>query len=149
MLRNSQMQSIKSQIVGTWKFVSWVYQDENNKTIHYFDTEAIGVLMYDENGNMNAQIMKSGRKGFISDAISGGTPDESKNAFDSYLAYFGTYYEASPGKVVHKVNGALFPNWLGNEEIRYGAIVEDKLIITTPPISTPQGNIVFTITWQK
>lgn len=144
-----EKQSLKNQIVGTWKFVSWVYKNENNETVHYFENDSEGVLMYDADGNMNAQIMRPGRGKFRSDSISGGTEAETKAAFDSYLAYFGKYYESEPGKLVHTVQGALFPNWLSNEEVRYGEIIGDKLIITTPPISTPQGDIVFTITWKK
>ena len=144
-----EKQSIKEQIIGTWEFVSWVYTNEKNETVHYFEEGSEGVLMYDSGGNMNAQIMRPGRKKFASDAIAGGTELETKAAFDSYLAYFGKYHESEPGKIVHKVEGALFPNWLGNEEVRYGQIEKDKLIIKTPPIRTPLGEIVFTVTWRK
>ncbi|PTB95295.1 hypothetical protein C9994_11450 [Marivirga lumbricoides] len=144
-----KMQSIKEQIIGTWKFVSWVYTNEKNETVHYFEEGSEGVLMYDEAGNMNAQIMRPGRITFKSGAIAGGTKEETKEAFDSYLAYFGKYYETEPGKIIHKVEGALFPNWLGNEQIRYGEIVDDKLIIKTQPISAPYGEIVFTVTWKR
>lgn len=140
---------LKDKIVGTWQLVSWVYINEKGETVHYFGEDAKGILMYDAHGNMNAQLMKSGRKSFAGESISGGTPAETYDAFHSYLAYFGTYREEAPGEVVHTVEGSLFPNWLGHKEVRYGRIERDLLILSTPPIPVEGGKIVFHITWRK
>jgi hypothetical protein len=140
---------IKEKIVGTWSLVSWVYTDEAGKTIHYFGEHATGILMYDKNGYMNAQLMKADRPSFASDAISGGTSIETQNAFNTYLAYFGKYYENTPGEIVHIVEGSLFPNWLGNKEVRYGRIEQDLLILSTPPIDAQDRKITFYITWRR
>lgn len=142
-------QSIRETIVGTWKLISWVYEDDRGETIHYFGENATGILMYDKGGYMNAQLMKSGRKPFTTDSISGGTPGETYDAFNSYLAYFGTYHEENPGEIVHHVEGSLFPNWLGNKEVRYGRIENDRLILSTPPIQAGEKKITFYITWQR
>jgi hypothetical protein len=142
-------ESIREKIVGTWKLVSWVYYNETGEPVHYFGEHATGILMYDKNGFMNAQLMKAQRVPFKSDSISGGTAIETHNAFHSYLAYFGRYYEDNPGEVVHIVEGSLFPNWIGNKEVRYGKIQDDLLILNTPPISVNDQKIVFCITWHR
>lgn len=140
---------IREKIIGTWKLVSWVYTNEKGEVIHYFGKDATGILMYDGQGFMNAQLMQAQRPAFASDSIRGGTPFETYNAFHSYLAYFGKYYEDKPGEVVHIVEGSLFPNWVGNKEIRYGRIESDLLILSTPPIPVQEQNIVFNITWRR
>jgi len=142
-------QPLKEQIIGTWKLVSWVFENENGETIHYLGADASGILMYDKNGYMNAQLMKGNRKPFESSSINGSTPEEAHQAFNSYLAYFGRYYEENPGEVVHIVEGSLFPNWMGNKEIRYGRIDGDLLILHTPPIPAHGREIVFYITWKR
>ena len=143
------MKSIKEEIIGTWKLVSWVYENEKSEIIHYLGEGATGILMYDKNGYMNAQILKANRSPFASDSISGGTPNEAHGAFHSYLAYFGKYYEDKPGEVVHIVEGSLFPNWMGNKEVRYGRIEGNVLILHTPPIPAQGREIIFYITWKR
>ncbi len=142
-------QSLKEQIVGTWKLVSWVFENEHGETVHYLGPNASGILMYDRNGYMNAQLMKGDRALFASPSINGSTPEEAHRAFNSYLAYFGRYYEDKPGEVVHIVEGSLFPNWMNHKEVRYGRIEGDLLILSTPPIAAYGRDIVFYITWRR
>jgi hypothetical protein len=143
------MKFIKDQIIGTWKLVSWTYKNEKGEEVHYFGKNSTGILMYDRHGYMNAQLMKENRAPFASDSINGGSPDETYGAFHSYLAYFGKYYEENPGEMTHIVEGSLFPNWVGNKEIRYGRIEGNKLILSTPPIPAGEAEIVFHITWER
>jgi hypothetical protein len=143
------MKFLKQEIIGTWKLVSWVYKNENGEEVDYFGKNSTGILTYDKPGYMNAQLMKGDRSRFTSDSINGGTPDETYGAFHSYLAYFGKYYEEKPGEMVHIVEGSLFPNWIGNKEVRYGRIEGDKLILSTPPIHAQGAEIVFYITWKR
>jgi hypothetical protein len=140
---------VKQKIIGTWKLVSWTYNDQHGNEIDYFGKEAVGLLMYDSNGYMNAQLMKNNREKFEADSINGGRPEETKKAFDTYIAYFGRYEEARPGEIVHTVEGSLFPNWLNNQEVRYAMIEGNRLKLSTPPIPVNGTNIVFYITWEK
>jgi hypothetical protein len=142
-------EALKDKIVGTWKLVSWVFHNEKNEEVHYLGEGATGILMYDKHGYMNAQLMKGNRKKFQSDSINGGSFEETNAAFNSYLAYFGTYVEEEPGAVVHTVEGSLFPNWLGNKETRYGKITGNTLVLHTPPIPAFGREIVFYITWKR
>jgi hypothetical protein len=140
---------LREKIIGTWQLVSWVYTNDKGETTHYFGEDARGILMYDEHGYMNAQLMRADRQRFSSESISGGTPAETYGAFHSYLAYFGRYVEVAPGELVHTVEGSLFPNWVGHKEVRYGKIEHDLLILNTPPIPVAGENIVFHITWRR
>lgn len=142
-------ESVKEKVVGTWKLISWTYTGEHGELIDYFGKDATGVLMYDEAGNMNAQLMRSDRARFASDGINSGTAEEAKGAFLSYLAYFGKYFERQPGEIVHVVEGSLFPNWLGMEQVRFATVKDNILQVSTPPVPTQTGETVFTVTWEK
>jgi hypothetical protein len=148
-LLNAMKESVKDKVVGTWKLVSWTYVNEKNELIDYFGKDATGILMYDIAGNMNAQLMKAGRVSFASDSINSGTAEESKHAFHSYLAYFGKYYERAPGEIIHFVEGSLFPNWIGMEQLRYAVLTGNVLQVSTPPVPTQTGETVFTVTWER
>jgi hypothetical protein len=140
---------VKSKLVGTWTFVSWVYRDEKGNEVDYFGRNSAGVLTYDALGNMNVHVMRGNRAPFASNDINGGTPTETKAAFDSYIAYIGTYEENKPGEIAHTVQGSLFPNWIGHREIRYAALNGDQLTLSTPPVPVNGQEIVFHITWRR
>jgi hypothetical protein len=141
--------SIKDKLVGTWTLVSWVYRSAAGIEVDYFGKNATGILMYDAFGNMNAQLMRANRALFSSNDIHGGTPVETKAAFDSYIAYFGTYEETKPGEIVHKVRGSLFPNWFENRQIRYATLDGDQLTLSTPPVLAQGEDIAFHISWRR
>ncbi|MGS2737759.1 lipocalin-like domain-containing protein [Sinomicrobium sp. M5D2P17] len=140
---------IKEEIVGTWKLLSWVYYDNDNKPVHYFGESVEGILMYDKSGLMNAQLMRPERPLFNSTSINSGTQEEIRMAFDGYLAYYGKYEETRPGEIVHTVEGSLLPNWIGSKQVRYVRVEGEELLICTPPISSQQGEVVFYLKWVR
>lgn len=142
-------ESITNKLIGTWRLVSWIYRDTDGNEVDYFGKGATGILMYDAYGNMNAQLMRSNRPAFASDDINGGTPGETKAAFDSYIAYFGKYEEVRPYEIVHKVQGSLFPNWFENHQLRYVTLSENHLMLSTPPVPANGAEIVFHIIWER
>lgn len=142
-------ESIKDKIVGTWKLVSWKYTGDDNQLLDFFGENPQGILTYDTSGYMNAQLMKAGRSNFASESLTGGTSEEIRDAYLSYAAYYGKYYENTPGEIIHIVEGSLFPNWIGHQETRYGKIKGEFLILKTPPIQAQGKEIVFTVTWKR
>lgn len=141
--------SLKEKIVGTWQLISWIYYNEKGEAVHYFGENVTGILMYDRSGNMNAQLMQRERPPFSSTSLNGGAPEEAQSALRGYVAYYGKYYEKNPGELVHVVEGSLFPNWIGDKQVRYGRIENDQLIISTPPIPSKEGELVFHLTWNR
>ena len=140
---------IKDKIIGTWKLISWTFNNEKNEPVNFFGDNPSGILMYDQSGYMNAQLMKPGRANFNSESLAEGTPEEIQQAYLSYAAYYGKFYEKSPGEIIHIVEGSLFPNWIGHEEIRYGKLEGEYLILSTPPIKAQGKEIVFNVKWKK
>lgn len=140
---------LKNRIVGAWRLLSWVYQNEGGDTLDYFGTNPTGILMYDTAGNMNAQLMQGERPLFHTQAMRDGSDRERIDAFQTYVAYYGKYYEQTPGEIVHVVEGSLFPNWIGSKQVRYGSLAEDKLTLRTPLMLTGSGSLSFTLVWQR
>lgn len=140
---------IKEKLIGTWRLLRWVYQTETGEEIDYFGKDSVGILMYDAFGNMNAQLMRANRINFASRDINGGTPQETKAAFDSYIAYFGKYEEPKPGEIVHIVQGSLFPNWFENHQLRYATLTGNQLRLSTPPVPVDGKEIAFHVSWER
>jgi hypothetical protein len=47
------------------------------------------------------------------------TPEEADRAWRSYVGYWGTFtVDAEAGVVIHAVDGAWFPNWIGQRQVR-------------------------------
>ena len=141
--------SLISQIKGTWILVSMTYEDKDSNIIDLYGKEPFGILTYDSSGYMNAQMGYNNRKLFQNDSLADGSPEEIKNAYTTYMGYYGKYREPSPGVLVHEVKGCLFPNWQGKEEIRYATIENEQLVITTPPTLFGNGEIIIKAVWRK
>jgi len=140
---------IGKKIEGAWKLEKWIYIDENGEETRFFGQKPEGLLIYHNSGYMSVQVAQENRGNFKSNAIDGGSKEEAHNAFNTFLSYYGKFVEESPGKFVHTVEGTLFPNWLGHEEVRYADIKGSTLVLSTPPIETGSGKITFKITWKK
>ena len=141
-------QFITDKIIGTWKLVSWVYQNEHNETVDFFGPNPVGILMYEKSGYMNAQLMRSDRANFSSPVSLEGTAQEYTSAFNGYAAYFGKFEEKEPGTLTHTVEGSLFPNWVGHDEIRYGRLEGNTLVLSAPGIINGE-KIMFYVTWKR
>ena len=84
---------------------------------------------------MSALLMHPDRPKFATGDMMQGTPEELKAAFEGFDAYCGTYtIDEVNGAVIHHVQGAKFPNWVGSDQVRFFIFSGDTLRITAPPI---------------
>jgi hypothetical protein len=144
-----QNMCMKEKIVGTWSLISMTYKDKDEKTMYFFGENPKGYLTYDPNGIINVQFMMNNRKNFGSEVYGSGTPSEIQEAFGSYQAYFGRYYEMEAGVITHEIEGCIFPNWSGKKEIRYARVEGDKLYLTTPPTQVGDQVITVVALWKR
>ena len=139
---------LKEKLIGSWQLLTWTYK-KNGETHNHFGENPEGILMYDNNGKMNAQLVKKDRKKFSSEGLNQGLAEEMCEAFKSYLAYYGSFKEINPGEIVHTVEGSLFPNWVGQEQFRYGKLENNILTFTTQPILSDGEELIFEVTWRR
>lgn len=121
-----------SSLVGAWKLLVFEFRSEG-QVVFPFGTNFMGLCLYDATGYMAIQIVRGDRPRFVENDALLGTPAEVGAAFLGCLAYAGTYVaDETHGVVVHHVSQALFPNWIGTDQVRFYRISGDRLIVSAP-----------------
>ncbi len=125
-----------SPLIGTWRLVRFEDTDSKGHTTKQFGDHPRGYFVYDPTGHLSVQIMGVPRIAKFSASTPGdsdidkGTDAEVRAAYDSYIAYFGTWRINDKGTVVtHIVEGALNPAYTDTDQPRPFKIIGDKLII--------------------
>jgi hypothetical protein len=101
--------------------------------------------MYDAQGNMSAQLMRTTRKPMSTPA----TEAERAASYSSYVAYFGRYtIDTAANSVTHHVEGSLNPNWVNTPLVRYWRYSPDgnQLMLST---RNAAGRTTGTLTWER
>ena len=138
------------RLVGTWRLTAMEARTPSGETKYPWGRAVGGRLTYSSNGQMSVQIMKADRLPFSSQDLEGGTAEEIQAAFDGYHAYFGTYsYDGRARTVTHRVEGSLFPNWIGHEQTRSVRLSANKLTLTSSPILFGGQEVVFLAFWER
>lgn len=141
---------VNSRFIGSWSLISQYFILPDG-SIHYpMGQQMSGQINYEKQGTMAAQLYSSDRTNFASDDWLQGSDTEMKNAFLSALAYFGRYQiDEQLATVTHLVEGSLFPNWIGSQQVRYYQFEEDRLILRTPPLQMNNSVLVGVLSWEK
>ena len=99
---------------------------------------------------MSVQIMRRDRPAFVSDDWLAGTASEIKSAFEGFTAYFGNYeVNEKKGTVIHHVEGSLFPNWIGRDQMRFFKFAGNCLTLSTPPMPIGNSQVTGQLVWEK
>lgn len=121
-------QSDKDRIIGTWRLISI---EDTSPNPAFPDLNPKGYIAYDSTGHMAMQmIRRSDIPKFKSNDLAKATCEEMKAAFIGYGAYYGTYeVNEKDGIIIHMVEGNLFPNNVGAENIRYYELSGDRITL--------------------
>jgi hypothetical protein len=148
----AQPRASTEQLVGVWRLASFVEQRPNGELVPSgrYGPNVTGMIVYDKNGAMMAQLMNPDRPKFASGSATRGTPEEVKLAFDGYNAYYGTYsVDAGSSTIRHKVIGNLFPNAIGSEFIRRYRFEGENLVLELPPAQIEGEQRVVRLVWKR
>jgi hypothetical protein len=133
------------QIVGTWKLVSVMYEDQETKALTpIMGDNPRGFQIATQDGRWLALATPSGRKTPETDA-------ERAQAFRTMIAYSGRY-RVEGSTITTKVEAAWNESWVGGEQVRHIRFEGDRLFIESPPMPHPNmfGKIVRVIVvWQR
>jgi len=150
MVTQKSESAVKTQFVGTWVLMSFEFRLSDGTATYPLGKDVAGLIMYDANGHVSAQLMRKDRPNFASGDQQKGTAEEIKAAFEGYVAYFGDYVIDEDEKaVIHRPTGAMFPNWIGQDQKRFYEFSGDQLTLTTPPIQMDGVKIVGTLIWKR
>lgn len=134
---------VRQRFVGHWRLVSFENVDEQG-VARLADYDG-GRIMYDPAGQMSAQLMRSKRTRVSQPS----TEAERAAGYATYTAYYGRYtIDATAAKVTHHVEGALNPNWVGTDLVRYYRFSPDgrRLMLS---LRDANGRTTGTLTWER
>jgi Lipocalin-like domain len=125
--------SDRAAIVGTWKLVSVVYEDQATKErTPVLGEHPRGRQIATADGRWLALVTAETRPVPTNDA-------ERARALTSMIAYTGRY-RVEDGKVITKVEAAWNEAWVGGEQVRMIRFEGDRLFIESPPMPHPNVN---------
>ena len=141
-------EEVKKLLVGSWKLLFLEMRDANGRISYPWGKDTLGYLMYNADGYMSVTIMSSNRLKFSSADIKGGTTEEKVAAADTYLTYCGTY-EIQQDTVIHHIELAFFPNWVGVDQNRMFSIEGDRLSLSSPPTTVAGVEQTAHLIWER
>jgi hypothetical protein len=121
-------------LVGTWRLISWETRSVDGQKVSYpFGREAVGYIMYNEDGYMSVDITRPNRERFATGDLLSGSTEEKAHAASTYVSYCGQY-EFQGETVIHHVELSLFPNWVSVDQERLVELRGNRLTLSTRPI---------------
>jgi hypothetical protein len=145
----ARLAGVTEFLAGTWNLIGWRRIAEDGSVSYPLGEDARGLLVYTENGRMAVQITGAGRAQIAGDDPLGGDEAARAAAYSTYLAYFGDY-EVRGQSVVHTIDGSLYQNWAGAQQIRPFTDESDELVLRTPPMRLADGStVVNELAWRR
>jgi hypothetical protein len=137
------------ELVGSWKLVCFYSQDTNGRVSYPFGKDARGRITYEPNGRMAVQLMDSNRPRFTTDDPLVTSETEVRAAFGGYTAYYGTY-SVNPDErtIVHHIEAALLPNWIGTDQRRHFEF-DGKYLTLKGPLRLGGVQGVVKLVWER
>jgi len=133
-------ESFKEQVVGTWELLEYTREDENGDRYYPFGEDAIGYLIYTEDGYMSASLSTSERaKMNYSDTgdLHTGTEREMAKAAHTYHTYTGKYEVDQENQTLyHYMEMSLVPNRIGQVQDRTVQVDGDEITISSSSTSS-------------
>ena len=147
---SEQQATILQQLAGVWRLVTSEFRTSDGTVMYPLGEDARGQAIFTESGYMSGQLMRGDRPRFQADNQALGTPEEMQEAFLSYMAYCGRCEVDEENRTLTThVDGSLFPNWTGGDQVRYYELAGDQLVLRTPPIPLGDDEITGILTWQR
>ena len=127
--------SALSRLIGVWKLRSCLRTFKDGTVVHPFGERPVGRISYDRAGRVSALLMRPGRRSTLAPGteLDEASEDEVREAVTGFVAYFGTYeIDEAAQTVIHHVEAALSPNWVGGELRRRFRLEGNCLMLTRP-----------------
>ena len=122
-------------VVGVWKLVSYERKIlETGKIEKTLGEKPTGYLTYTAGKHFSVFVFGADRKRPVGDVP---TPEEALMLYRSTSASYAGTYSVEGNKVVHHVDVAWTPAWVGTDQVRYFAIEGPNLTIETAPSKSP------------
>jgi hypothetical protein len=139
------MADAKTQIVGVWKLVSVMYEDQETRTLTpVLGDNPRGYQIATPDGRWLALATPADRQIPKTDG-------ERAQAFRTLIAYSGRY-RIEGSTITTKVEVAWNESWVGGEQVRNIRFEGDRLFIESPPMPHPNmfdKMVRVIVVWQR
>lgn len=144
------MEHDQNLFVGVWKLLSFEFRKDDGETTYPFGEQVQGQIIYTESGRYSGQLMRVGRPRFALPDQLRGTSAEIEASYKGCISYFGSYeVDHENGFIIHRVEGSLFPNMEGSNQIRLFDLAGDHLQLTTPPFRLDGEQAIGILHWKR
>jgi len=143
---------IFNQLIGSWTLVNLIEVSLDGGTItHPMGKDAKGLIIYNPDGYMSAQIMNPDRKKISKEHYTGATPEEYTQEGATYLAYSGPFQVNEEKKILtHSMYVSLFPNWTGQTQRRIVHFADGLLHLeSSNPFFSNGVTVIHKLTWKR
>lgn len=135
---------------GVWRLVAYEFRLADGILLRPMGQGVRGLLMYDRSGYMMLQVIDPERPLFQSGDWLKGTAEEIQSAWEGAFAYYGTFeLDAHRPMIIHRIEGATFPNWMGTARELFYEFADDRLTLMTLPMSLAGEQAVGYLTWER
>ena len=139
---------LKKDFVGSWQLIDYVTQLADGTRIEPLGGDPYGLGTYTADGWMSAHLMRRDRA-----SLGGARPALDQLALDllvataaGYIGYAGRYtIDADAGRVIHHVETAFLPDWVGTDMIREYRFEDDILTLRPPAV----GGMPSVLRWRR
>jgi hypothetical protein len=109
--------TLQEELIGSWELRSFHSVSPEEAISYPLGQNAVGILMYSEDGCVAVNIMKAERTGVVESALYAN--GELRYLDLPYLSYTGTYIvDAKRPSVTHLVEVCIYPEWIGQKQFR-------------------------------
>ena len=127
-----------SPFAGTWRLNAWTSLKNGADDGYPMSKDAKGQIIYTNDGHMGAFLMRADFHA-----------SEGAATADTSLAYGGSW-RFDDGKILHQVDYASLPHWVGRPLVRAVARDGDTMILRTEPEFSKSGDrYEHVLVWKK
>jgi hypothetical protein len=140
---------MNSAILGTWKLVSASSSSsDGERSDTPLGVGPTGSITYTPDGRMSAIISHGGRKPLFAAGPTPPTTEQRADAFSTFVAYAGRFTLKSD-EVIHHVEISFIQDWVGTDQVRKIKLEGERLVLSTPPMSTGGKIMTIEFIWQR
>ena len=149
LLHGQTANSLRSQLVGTWRLVSATQRlaDGTVRPDPQTGPKGVGYLIYTDTGHVCVVVNNPERSRWAS--VQAPTEANLRNAFDGLVAYGGTFeVNEAERYVVHHIEVDRVPNLTGTDRKRFCSFSGNRLVLrAAPPL--PSNVKEWIIVWER
>jgi lipocalin-like protein len=149
---SSKQDKRTKQLAGAWRLVSVEGQPPGVPSSY---EEPRGMIIYDLSGWMSVQVASKGDRKPFAKGFSSGTHAEKVAAFDTYVAYYGTYtVNANAETITHHLEDNSYPGRQGAKFVRWFEFQGNDRVALTP-VEDGKGGVIarkdatFRLLWER